>query len=165
MLKAHKGYSIRFASRILRQSNMSNPDFDRPLAEQDENLAWSQPRPWAPYFTGWWAHVYRSDTWKGPDIRITCDFAKKSEEETAGHDVKNDKGSGDIKIEEGGHAENKLEEGALAEIKLEEGGHAEIKNEEGGHAEIKLEEGGHAASSSVRGRGRSRSRSKHDSNQ
>ncbi len=144
----------------------SHADFDLPLAEQDENLAWSQPRPWAPAFTGWWARVYRSDTWAGPDIVITKDFPNKTEEENGGlQDVKNEKGSG-IKIEEGDpQAEIKLEEGALAEIKLEEGGHAEIKLEEGAHAEIKLEEGGHAASSADRSRGRSRSRSKHDSNQ
>ncbi len=115
---------------------MSNQDFDRPLAEQDENLAWSQPRPWAPGYTGWWAHVYRSDTWAEPDTITVEDSPSKTEEKKDGHD-----------------AENKNE--CPAEVKIEEGG--PVKTEESGTcAELGLNVGG-------RGQSRSRSPTKRDS--
>lgn len=37
----------------------------KPLCEQQEQEAWSQPRPWAPWYNGWWSHVYLKSTWAG----------------------------------------------------------------------------------------------------
>ena len=125
---AAHGYSIRIVSRTWSLvSNMSHQDFDRPLAEQDENLAWSQPRPWAPWFTGWWAHAYRSDTWAEPDTITVEDSPSKTEEKKDGQDAKTEKGPAEVKMEEGGPVKTE-DSGTCAEIGLKEGGRGQSRS-------------------------------------
>jgi len=53
----------------------------KPLCEQEE--PWSQPRPWAPWYNGWWSHVYLSTTYedskKNPDNKDKKDPDNKDE--------------------------------------------------------------------------------------
>jgi len=58
----------------------------KPLCEQEE--PWSQPRPWAPWYNGWWSHVYLKSTWaEDSAVPEKKDPAKKDDYDSDPSDV------------------------------------------------------------------------------
>ena len=47
---------------------MDRPQFEADLPLSEQSQPDSQPRPWAPHYTGWWGLVYRKDTYAEPIV-------------------------------------------------------------------------------------------------
>ena len=47
---------------------MDRPQFEADLPLSEQSQPDSQPRPWAPHYTGWWGLVHRKDTYAEPIV-------------------------------------------------------------------------------------------------
>ena len=47
---------------------MDRPQFEADLPLSEQSQPDSQPRPWAPHYTGWWGLVHRKDTYAEPVV-------------------------------------------------------------------------------------------------
>ena len=65
---------------------MDRPQFEADLPLSEQRQPDSQPRPWAPHYTGWWSLVYKKDTYEEPivvDDPVVVDESTIVDEATA----------------------------------------------------------------------------------